>query len=1311
MKVLISKFQLNTYLSAFIVLVGLQILNVQAQQIRHLGLAEGLNGRQAFNFVQDKDGFIWISTKYGVDRFDGKNVKNYTFDILNRVKNPLREVHILCDKDSALWAYTDNGMINYYDTRNDRFVNYVNLKSYLKTVFIDDQNIIWIGVNNALGKISNGKITILKHRKLDFKMVRKILPYKDNKLIVVTTNSVLLYNTKNNTISEFNTEIAKSVLSFQIETAYYDARNLQLWLGTSNSGIVLFDLRTKKLISNIVESLASSPVFSIYPVDNEHIFVGTDGMGAVLLNKKLLKVEKFYAQQENNLYGLIGNEIYDIFKDKEGRLWMSTYSDGVNIIESKKEGFSVLRHERNNPNSLITKVVRCIMIDASQNVWFGSNNGITIWNKNNNTWKRILLSKNVMTIFEDSKQNIWVGTYASGVFLLDKNGSLKKHFYKKNDQTNTIGTNFVYKIFEDVNNNIWLGGIKGPLSKYDSKLNSFKQIQLYQINNIIQHNNNELLIATTNGIHRLWLNDDTHKTWAYADSLKSLCVHDMLLDSDSMLWITSYGGGLSLCNLNNGKIQHFTQKNGLSSDIMYSILEDDKNNLWITGENGLSKMNLQTKSIVNFTTGDGISDMSFRPLSRAKAASGELFFGSYNGVTYFKPQDIEPTVSMSKLVFTDFSLFNRIMQPNDKNSPLTDKINNLKEIHLSYRDHSFSLNFGTINFAPNAKRRYLWKLEGLDKDWVGSSTETVVNYTNLTPQTYIFKIKSIGDNNAVLDERALKVVIHPPFWNTLPAKIIAFILLVMFAYWAYKYLSNLYEKRRTTEKIKFFINTTHDLRTPLTLISSPIYELKEKLVLDEWNKYLLDLVTSNLEKMNKMVSQLLDFQKSYESEEHLMVTKNNLNAMLTEKKMFWEPVAQRKNITLQLHLPENPLFEWYDRQKMDKITDNLISNAIKYSRNDGTVEIGLSFTSSHWQINVSDNGIGIPESAARKLFKRFYRAENAINSQETGSGLGLLLIKNYVSLHKGQTGVTSSENKGSDFLIRLKRGNKHYRQSELIDETEFAKSQFEASNIEIEKLDKIKTKLLIVEDNPDLREYINMSLSHYFTTYTAENGKDAWEKIPTINPDIVLSDYNMPEMNGFELCEKIKKTYETSHIPVILLTVMSDIKNMEEGYKLGADDYIPKPFDVKYLKLKIDNIISNRKILRNKFLEINKPIEIAETAENEHNVAFLSKALQIVEDHMIDTDFSITDFSREMGMSKSLLYTKFHAITGYSPNDFVKIIRMKKAVSLFKEGSFNINEVAVMTGFDEASYFTTCFKKIYGKSPKQFIKENFGKNE
>lgn len=1284
----------------------------QAQQVRHLSFAEGLNGRQALNFAQDKEGFIWISTKFGVDRFDGKNVKNYNFDILNNVKNPMREVNILFDNDSVLWAYTNNGDISRYSEKNDKFNLQFNLKFYLRTAFFDQQNTIWIGTNNSFGFIKNKHLTIYSNPILQHKLVRKILRYNDDVLIIITTNTVFFFNKKTKKLFPF---LKKSGImeneSFQIETAYFDVKERKLWLGTSSTGVVMYDLNSKNIQYNVLNSTTNSPIIAIYPIDNKHLIFGTDGMGAILLDKFTLRIEKVYKQEENSDYGLAGNEIYDIFKDKAGRIWMSTYSDGVNIIESKKEGFFTLHQEKNNPNSLLNNVIRCVMIDKDQNVWFGSKKGITIWNKSKKTWKNILLSKNVLTILEDSNSDIWVGTYSSGVFVIDKNGRILKHYYKLPDQTNTIGTNFVYSIFEDSQKNIWIGGIKGSLAKFDRQSNTFKIIQLYNINHMLQRNKDELLITTTNGFFLLNVNDNSFKSWKYIDKLLSWSTYDMYLESDSIVWLCTYGGGLSKCNLNTGQVQQFDTNNGLASNIVNSILKDKNNNLWVSTENGLSKINTKNNSIINFSIGDGISSTSFRPLSRAISKSGELFFGSYNGVTYFNPNDIVSIPSNSKLVLTDFSLFNSITHPDDKDSPLKDKINNIKRLDLSYKKHSFSLAFTTIDFAPNAKRRYMWKLEGLDKDWVGPGSETVVNYTNLTPGTYFFKLKAIGDNNIVLDQRELEVVIHPPFWNTILAKILGLILLMLFSYWAYNYISNYYEKKRTTEKIKFFINTTHDLRTPLTLISSPIYELKEKLVLDNWNKYLLDLVTDNLEKMNKMVSQLLDFQKTYESKEQLIVTKNNINELIIEKKTLWMSVAERKKINLKVELPENPLFEWYDKDKMGKILDNLISNAIKYTHKEGTIYIKLTYNTKFWKINIIDNGIGIPKLAIRKLFHRFYRAENAINSQETGSGLGLLLIKSYVSLHKGKIGVNSTENQGSDFYVRFKRGGNHFIENIIPDTAELPVSKEKTVMTSNENFEKQKIKLLIVEDNNDLREYLKLSLSHYYNTFTAENGQDAWEKIPAINPDIIITDYNMPVMNGFELCGKIKKTYETSHIPVVLLTVITDEKHIEEGLKLGADDYIQKPFDVKYLKLKIDNIIENRKILRNKFLEVNKPTELNDVDENDLNANFLVKASKIAEDHMIDTEFSISDFSREMGMSRSLLYTKFNAITGYSPNDFVKIIRMKKAIALFKEGLHNINEVATLTGFDEPSYFTTCFKKIYGKSPKQFINDEILKKK
>lgn len=1290
-----------------IITFAVVLFSIQAQQIRHLGVNDGLNGRQSFNFVQDKEGFIWISNRFGIDRYDGKKIKNYRIPTLNETKNPVREVHILSDRDSLLWAYTDNGGIYFYDDLKDDFIGYKHLNSYLKTVFFDTDNQLWFGVNNAFGTIIDGKVKYITSPQLNFQLVRKILHYDKNRLIVVSTKSIHIYDKNENTFNNFfSKKELKLISSLQIESAYFDRKKKDLWIGTTNSGLILFNQRNRQFIKLNNTNSAYNPILSIYPVDENHIFFGTDGMGASLLDRETLQIVQTYKQKDSGEFPLSGNGVYDIFKDKDGRIWMSTFSDGVNILDSRRGSFTTLRHEKNNSKSIITNVVTSIIEDSNNNLWICTNNGISLWNRTNNNWKHLLYTLNVLTVFEDSKRNIWVGTYANGVYQLNLNGDIINHFQRRPGVDKSIGSNFIYSIFEDSNNNLWFGGIKGALTKFDPKNNTYKIIQLYQINNIKQINKEELLIATVSGLYLLNLNNDELKPWQFNDNLYSRCIFDILPHNDSIMWISSYGGGICKCNLKTGEIFQYSQKDGLASGITFSILEDNDKNLWISSENGVSKINIKNDSITNFTTGDGLSDLSFRPLSRTKTRSGEILFGSYNGLTLFRPEAIAPTNHDTKLYLLEFSLFNRVTRPGEYKSPLKSKINETSEIILRHHDHSFSLNFTTINFAPNAKRQYMWMLEGLDKTWIGPSTETVVNYTNLEPKTYIFKLKAIGDNNIVLDQRELKVTIKPPFWNTTLAKIIAVILFVLIGYWGYQYISERYEKKRTAEKIKFFINTTHDLRTPLTLITSPIYELKEKMTQDNWSKYLFDLVTNNLEKMNKMVSQLLDFQKSYETQEQLIITKNSINALVSEKIMYWLPVAERKNIKLQFEAPETPLYEWFDKEKLEKIVDNLISNAIKYTRNNGIVLTKLSYSSNYWQLNVVDNGIGIPEHALRKLFQRFYRAENAINSQETGSGLGLLLIKNYVSLHKGKIGVNSTENNGSDFFVRFRRGSKHYKNM-ILDETGILEKNhggFLRSENKYEH--KTKFKVLIVEDNPDLREYLKLSLSHYYVIHTAENGLDAWNKIPNINPDVIISDYNMPEMNGFELCKKIKENFETSHIPVILLTVMTDEKHVEEGLRIGADDYIQKPFDVKYLKNKIDNIINNRKILRSKFLDINKPRESDDEMENNHNLEFINKATAIIEEHMIDNDFSITDFSREMGMSRSLLYTKFNAVTGYSPNDFIKIIRMKRAVKLFKENRYSINEVASMTGFEEASYFTTCFKKIYGKSPKQFIRED-----
>jgi signal transduction histidine kinase/DNA-binding response OmpR family regulator len=883
---------------------------------------------------------------------------------------------------------------------------------------------------------------------------------------------------------------------------------------------------------------------------------------------------------------------------------------------------------------------------------------------------------------------------------MNKNGSVLHHFIHESRLSNTLGTDFVYCIIEDSQENIWIGGKRGHLTKYNRKTGAFTQLQMKQpINSFAEINSDSILIASELGIYTLSIKDNTTAACSFNNTLKSKYICDIYKESDTVFWFASYGGGVVRYNKHTNDIRYITKDSGLASNIIYSILPDNQQHLWLSTEAGISKIDISSSAVENYSHYIP-AVMSYRQRSRMKTAQGQLFFGAYNGLVYFHPEQIATKHTPVKLFFSDLSLFNRVTKPGEKGSPLQEPLDNVSHISLSYKEHSFSLDFTAIDFTQVGGRRYMWKLDGLDKDWIGPSTENVAHYTNLSPRNYIFRLKAVDENLQVLDERQLAITIRPPVWNTWWAKVLESILILLLIYGIYKYVRYIYDKKRSDEKIRFFITTTHDLRTPLTLISAPLFELKDRLGIDHWNNYLFELITGNLDKLNKMIAQLLDFQKAYEQEDQLVLNQRELAPYLTEKVMYWKPVALKKEINLELECPPAFLAEWFDVEKMDKVLDNLLSNAIKYTPSQGQVKVNLTYATQYWQITVSDSGIGIPKSDVKKMFQRFYRAENAVNSQESGSGLGLLLVKNYITLHGGQVGVNSTEGKGSEFFVRLKRGVSHFTDSVMLDNADLPILP-EKDQPEETAQDKIKIKLLIVEDNQDLREYLKMSLSHYYKTYSAATGKEAWDSIYAINPDIIVSDLNMPVMNGLELCRKVKTTYDTSHIPVILLTVMIDEKNVEAGLKIGADDYILKPFDVKYLRIKIDNIINNRQILRTKFLDIDK--NALEEQDNSLNEKFIAKATQIINDHLTDTDFSISDLSKEMGMSRSLLYTKFNAVTGYSPNDFVKIIRMKKAIQLFREKKYSINEVAYMTGFGEPSYFTTCFKKIYGKAPKQFI--------
>ncbi|MFT3737683.1 MAG: two-component regulator propeller domain-containing protein [Breznakibacter sp.] len=1283
------------------------VVGIYAQNIRYLGVDDGLNGRNAFNFQQDRKGFIWISTRFGVDRYDGRKVKNYPLPIVDEKKYPFRVVKVVADNDSSIWAFTDRGAIYRYNEKSDQFECRTNLKRFLRAMIFDGQNRLWVASKAFLGYMEGDSLYTIGNPMLATVDIKMLGVYDDQNLWAMADNAVLTINRRNGNPSLLADAGAASVKAV-FESAYFDPENSILWLGTIDSGLFMLHTRTGGLTHVTSTRDLHSPILKIYPIDETSLFIGTDGQGALMLDRRTLTVRQSYRQHEGIGMTLSDDGVYDIFRDREGRFWLSTYYNGVNIFDFGQVGFYVIRHEANKTNSLSKDNVGGFLETADGSLWIGTTDGISVLNRTTGQWQQLMQSKNVMVLYQDSRGNIWAGTYADGLYMLNPNGTVIGHFVNQPGNPQSLGTNFIYTISEDSRGDIWVGGKKGKISRYNPKINTFTRIDQSQTNYILQKDANTVLFACETGMFEYSLETERYRRCTFTDSIASNYVCDAVVESDSIIWLALYGGGINRCNYYTGEVRQFGTQSGLPSDFVYALLVDDRQHIWFSTENGIGKLNTQTYQINNFSVGDGISDQRFRQLSRLKTKDGFFFFGSFGGVTYFHPNEIRQQRGQAHVVLLDLSLFNQIVHAGDKGSPLASALDDTEKIILSHKQHSFSMSFTSIDFSPAAERRFMWMLEGLDEKWVGPTSETVLNYTNLEPRNYVLRLKSIGNNNEVVSERQIAIVVSPPFWKTTWAKVIGVFLWIILVYLVIRYIRYTSEKRQSEAKVRFFINTAHDIRTPLTLISAPIYELKEKIPTNSHDGYLLNLVTSNLEKLNKMFAQLLDFQKVFEDKERLEVKPHHVNDYFRTKKEYWLPLASNKHVGLSVQMPSGPLDEWFDAEKMDKILDNLVFNSLKYTPEGGRIDVVLTSSHGHWQVDVSDTGIGIPKVDMKKLFHRFYRAQNAINSQETGSGLGLMLVKSYVELHGGTISVQSAEGVGTSFVLKFKHGNGHFKNIPFVHDVSIVTLEDGTTEESISEAGNTGIRLLIVEDNKDLREYMKMSLGHYYKTYVAENGQVAWNMIPTINPDLVVSDLQMPEMDGMELCRKIKGNFESSHIPVILLTVMTDKVNMEQGLLSGAEDYIPKPFDVKYLRVKIDNIIQNRKLLRAKFLDVDRANTSVPDHENGLNQQFISRVDAIIQENMANSDFSVNDLSKEMGLSRTLLYAKFNSITGCTPNDYIKIVRMKKAIRLFREKRYTINEVAHMTGFSEPSYFATCFKKTYGKSPSQFIGQEIG---
>ena len=813
------------------------------------------------------------------------------------------------------------------------------------------------------------------------------------------------------------------------------------------------------------------------------------------------------------------------------------------------------------------------------------------------------------------------------------------------------------------------------------------------------------------------------------------CIYEA---ANGIIWVGTREGFYCF-NEKEKKIKRYTTANGLPNNVVYGILEDTFGRLWVSTNRGISCFNPETEKFRNFTESDGLQSNQFNTSSFCRTSNGQMYFGGINGITTFRPELLLDNPYTPPVVITKLQLFNKTVRPDDETGILTKNINETKSITLKSWQTAFTLEFVVSNYISGQHNTFAYKLEGYDKEWYYLTDKRAVSYSNLPQGTYHFLVKaanSDGKWNTV--PTMLEIIVLPIWYKTWWAIVlflaifIGFITFVFRFFWMRKSMeAELEIERRDKEhqeeinqmKMRFFINISHELRTPLTLIKGPIQELKEREKLSPKGLQYVDLMEKNTNQMLQLVNQILDFRKIQNGKMRLHVSLIDFNEMIASFQKEFRVLSEENEISFTFQLPDEPIMVWADKDKLSIVIRNVISNAFKFTPSGGSIYVttGLTDDGKSCYVRVEDNGVGIPQNKLSEIFERFSQGENANNPHYQGTGIGLALSKEIVNLHHGIIRAESPEGQGAVFIVELLLDKDHYRPSEVdfyVSDTETVpaatkKEMDIISEKEPEEeleIDASLPTLLLVEDNKDLCQLIKLQLEDKFNIHIANNGVEGLKKVHLYHPDIVVTDQMMPEMDGLEMLQSIRKDFQISHIPVIILTAKNDEGAKTKAITLGANAYITKPFSKEYLLARIDQLLGERKLFRER---IRQQMENQTTTEEDSyeqylvkkDVQFLEKIHQVIEENMDDSDFNIDTIASGIGLSRSAFFKKLKSLTGLAPVDLVKEIRLNKSIELIKNTDLSVSEVAFAVGFKDSGYYSKCFRKKYNQTPREYMNE------
>lgn len=1336
-------------------------MSANAYKFGHIELRDGLSDNQVNCIMKDRKGFIWLGTQTGLNRYDGYRFKWYQHDFKD--KNSLTDNFVSSIQeadDGKLWITTRLGLVLFnpitetFERDMTKILKPMGVNKSVSQLYIDEQKNYWFFTaneilcydiklkkllyfqQNAPGDLSRGAIRSMYQRGSRYWFVfdNGLVEAMDAKTkIVVKRDNFIASEQKGRTNMLFfiYVDSDQDVWVYSDETAVYQYKNNEnKWYYLSTASPTL------RLNNNVIKHIAEER--------KGVIWIGTDHGGINIVDKKANTI-RYLTNIPDDPQSISQNSVQYIYRDDLGIMWVGTYKKGLNYYHSNIFKFHLEEFEPSNPFSIPYNDVNCFFEDKTGNIWMGSNGGgLLVKEALTGKYRQYKASPNglgsniIVSVRGDAKGQIWIGTFKGGLNCLQ--GSKFRQYRHNLNDPNSISSNNVWDIAFDPSGNMWVGTIGGGLDIFDPGMKKIAhldanntQITGWNYVSTLTPDYPYMIAGTSEGVYAVDMR--TRKPvnlFQFEGTQKSLSntnVNFVFKDSRGLYWVGTREG-LNLYNIRNKRLRVYTTADGLPDNVIQAMVEDQEQNLWVSTVRGLCHIIIPREGLndsnlpkfVNYDVNDGLQNGPFNYKGALRTSRDDIYFGGVNGVNHFRLENIKVKEYDVPIVFTDLQIYNTGIKagvPYNGKIILDKSITETEKLVLDYDDNFFSIEFASLNYRMQEVKHYDYKLEGFNSQWLMTDEDVrKVTYTNLSPGTYTLLVKASRKRGGWGQSSArLTIVILPPWWLSTWAYI-AYLLLTIASIWlirrsiirkhekklAYEQMKMEAEHQHNLDemKLRFFTNISHEFRTPLTLILTPI-EKMVKTARDLREKEQLEMIMRNARQLLTLVNQVLDFRKLDMNGQHLNLSQGDVIVFVKEIFNSFTEGFTKKSIRAMFDSSIDALWVNFDQDKLQKVLMNLLSNALKFTPEKGEILVKISANEAKndvalLKISVSDTGKGIPAEYMDKIFDRFFQVPQSDLSQQ-GSGIGLHLVKEFVKLMEGEISAESTEGKGTTFTLELPLNMIPQEVRHRIEPEENPEADL---SIEPEpEACKEAPLLLLVEDNDDFRRFMRDNLQENYRVIDAPNGRIGLELTISEIPDMIVSDVMMPEMDGIEMSRLVKNDIRTSHIPIILLTAKSSEEAKLESLEIGVDDYITKPFNLDALLLKIRNLTERRDAKRQIFQKQVK-IEPSQITINSLDEKLIEKAVKIVEENISNSEFSVEELSRSLGMSRVYLYKKLLSITGKSPIEFIRIIRLKRAAQLLEKSQLSISEIAYEVGFNSPKYFSKYFKDEFGVLPSAY---------